>query len=120
MQADRTLIQSEYFAGLDLGQASDYTALAVTEKAEFECERDPATWERRRETVLRLRYLERMPLGSPYPEMVDRVRGARIAECRLWPVTITGGRDESYGDGMYRVPKRDLITGLQVLVQTGG
>jgi hypothetical protein len=151
MDTNKSLVKVEYFAGLDLGQAADYTALAVVERAEFACERDAATWERRRETVLRLRYLERMPLGMGYPEMVDRVREvmesralsgaarhlvidgtgvgrpvvdlvreARIMGCRLWPVTITGGSEESCVEGMYRVPKRDLITGFQVLLQTGG
>jgi hypothetical protein len=36
------------------------------------------------------------------------------------PATITGGERESYEAGYYRVPKRDLITGLQVLLQTSG
>ena len=33
---------------------------------------------------------------------------------------ITGGDTERYADGYYRVPKRDLIVGLQVLLQQGG
>ena len=38
----------------------------------------------------------------------------------MWPVTITRGDAEGTGDGFYRVPKRDLIVGLQVLLQSEG
>jgi hypothetical protein len=51
-----------YFIGLDLGQRRDFTALAVLEKGE----RDGAP--------LRLRYLERMTLGTAYPDVAERVR----------------------------------------------
>ena len=98
---------------------------------------------------LRLRYLERVALGTPYPEVVERVRqvaetvgrlGRRrlIADatgvgrpvmdllrrarlgCIMMPVTITCGDVETEAGGHYRVPKRDLIVGLQVLLQRGG
>jgi hypothetical protein len=36
------------------------------------------------------------------------------------PVTITGGDTENMSGGVHRVPKRDLIVGLQVLLQRGG
>ena len=36
------------------------------------------------------------------------------------PVIITGGAYESTGGGYHGVPKRDLVTGLQVLLQRGG
>ena len=35
----------------------------------------------------------------------------------LVPVLITGGESESQGAGYYRAPKRDLITGLQVMLE---
>ena len=38
----------------------------------------------------------------------------------MMPAIITGGAAESLDGGYYRVPKRDLITGLQVLLQRGG
>ncbi len=97
---------------------------------------------------MRLRYLERIPLGTPYPEVVERVaaitRNGHLArrchlavdgtgvgrpvvellrrskpDAVLMPVTITGGQAESNDQGFYRVPKRDLIVGLQVLLQRG-
>jgi hypothetical protein len=39
--------------------------------------------------------------------------------CRILPVTITGGTSESGTGSGYSVPKRDLITGLQVLFESG-
>ena len=145
----KAMYRADYFAGLDLGQSQDPTALVVVERAELRGEWDAAAYGYRKETALRLRYLERMPLGTPYPEVVERVREAmgspalegrcRLAVdatgvgrpvvdllrrgrlgCSLWPVMITGGDVEGTGDGYYRVPKRDLIVGLQVLLQSGG
>ena len=39
--------------------------------------------------------------------------------CRLWPVSITGGDAEGFGNNLYRVPKRDLVAGLQLLFEQG-
>jgi len=93
--------------------------------------------------------LERVPMGTPYPEVVERVRRiVRSAElagrchvavdatgvgrpvvdplqraglgCAMLPVVITGGDAEGHSDGYYRVPQEDLIVGLQVLLQRGG
>jgi hypothetical protein len=62
---------SAFLLGLDLGQANDFTALAVLEKTWPE---DNRAGERARYAV---RHLERMPLGTPYPGMVARV-GERV------------------------------------------
>ena len=35
------------------------------------------------------------------------------------PVTITSGHKETRDEGFYRVPKRDLVIGLQLLLQRG-
>src|SRR5437016_3166981 len=53
------------------------------------------------------------------PPVVDLLRREQLA-ATLMPTTITGGDRESYSDGYYRIPKRDLIVGLQVLLQDGG
>jgi hypothetical protein len=55
-------------------------------------------------------------VGAPVIELLQRSR----LGCRLWPVTITGGDGESREKGLYRVPKRDLVVGLQVLLEQGG
>jgi len=121
-----------YFIGVDLGQASDPTAIVVVE----------AIPSRRR---LRLRHAERAPLGTPYPDVVERVRSitasAGIAgrchvvvdatggrpvvdllrrahlQGRLLAVVATGGSVESGALGYYRTPKRTLILGLQSMLR---
>jgi hypothetical protein len=40
--------------------------------------------------------------------------------CALMPVNITGGASETRNGGYYGVPKRDLVTGVQVPLQSGG
>jgi hypothetical protein len=62
--ATRTL---GFYAGLDLGQAAEYTALAVVEKGEEETLAE--TWE----TFLHLRHLERYELRTPYPKIAEHV-----------------------------------------------
>ena len=137
-----------HFVGVDLGQAKDFTAIEAVERAELTGAWDPATYAWRKTASLRLRYLERMALGTPYPEVVERVVGlTRSGElagrchlvvdatgvgrpvvdllrragpgCPMMPATITGGDVESQEAGYYRVPKRDVIVGLQVLLQSG-
>ena len=135
--------------GVDLGQASDFTAIAVVERTEEKGEWDAATWAWKKRAGLSLRFLQRMALGTPYPEVVARVAEVvesdkltgrchllvdatgvgrpvvdllrqRAPKCWLTPVVVTRGERESGGEGGYwRTPKRDLIVGLQVLVQTG-
>jgi hypothetical protein len=56
--------------GLDLGQARDYTALAVVEHLRLDLSlpsHSAAAWR------LDLRHLERVELGTPYPAIVERV-----------------------------------------------
>jgi hypothetical protein len=123
-----------FYRGLDLGQRHDPTAIAVVEKARGE---------------IRVRHLERVPLGTPYPRVVERVReitrhrelaggcelavdgtgvGAPVVDmlraarlgCNISAVTITGGeREQRKGSGWVSVPKRDLVAGVQVLLERG-
>jgi hypothetical protein len=66
-----------YLVGLDLGQSSDYTAIVIAES--HTCTD---------ETLLhyRVRHLERLPLGTSYPQVVTRVQ-ALLAT----PVQVSGG-----------------------------
>ncbi len=50
---------SDFVVGVDLGQAQDYTALAVGELVGAD--------------LLHFRHMERLPLGLPYPEAVERI-----------------------------------------------
>ena len=61
------------FVGVDLGQVKDFTAVAVLERAEVLGEWDAGMYAHRKHVELRLRYLERMPLGTPYPTVAERV-----------------------------------------------
>jgi hypothetical protein len=139
---------TRYFVGLDLGKAQDHTAVAVIERAElvWREERDPVTWQPRRGTRHFLRHLRRVPLQTPYPDVVELLRdlvsgpalakrstlvvdatgvGAPVVDllrraalpCSIVPVMITGGDAESRDGDVVRAPKRDLIVGLQVAMQ---
>ncbi len=55
--------------------------------------------------------------GVGWP-VVELIRSAGLG-CEVTAVVITGGDREGRGDGMARVPKRDLVMGLQVLLETG-
>jgi len=97
----------------------DYTAIEVLEQwIQALGGVDPVTYEARTTTRLDVRHLERLPLGTSYPEVVELLRRAPL-ECRLVAVTITGGDHQSRGPDRWRVPKRDLVTGLLVLLENG-
>ncbi len=96
---------------------------------------------------LSLRHLERFELGTPYPRIVERVAsmlatpplferptallvdqtgvGQGVVDQFVQvglspiPVWITGGDKVNYSsdDGSFRVPKRDLVAAVQVLMQ---
>lgn len=51
------------------------------------------------------------------PPVVDLLRAARLP-CRLIAVTITGGTAVTAGGDEYHVPKRDLVSAVQMLLQT--
>ena len=77
-----------YFVGLDLGQSRDFTAITVAERREEKGEWDPMLWAHKRTATLWVRHLERMPLGTPYPEVVERVRtltrsAALLGQCHV-------------------------------------
>ena len=79
-----------YIAGLDLGQASDFTALTVLERAKPAQQEDSVTYGVRqhwsgfdlvpiptatlkKENTYAVRHLERFPLGTSYPAICDRI-----------------------------------------------
>jgi hypothetical protein len=133
---------------VDLGKRRDHSAIAVLELGETVYDRrDPVTYDFVREPFTRLVYLERIELGTPYPDVVarvealvgdDRLAGCTLVvdatgvgepvvdllkkaqlSCRLMPVTITGGSHDAAVAGGYHVPRRELLTGLQVLFDEG-
>src|SRR6202050_5512274 len=120
-----------FYVGLDLGKTNDPSVIAVVGKMP---------------SHMRLRHLERVPLGTPYPGVVERVRettrnrqlagscalavdgtgggaagvdmlrAARLG-CDIATVTITGGERQHQKGYAWSVPKRDLLAGVQVLLE---
>ncbi len=144
-----------FFVGLDLGQRQDFTAIAVVERIDpqslrpgpfrggaFGLTTPTPPWS------LIIRHLERLPLGTPYTTVAERVceimlHPALEANSRLivdatgvgrpvvdllrtakfsatvTAVTITGG-DSAHNKGEeWHVPRRDLLVHLQVLLEQG-
>lgn len=130
------------YSGFDLGQAADFTALAVCEQLPRD---DPSP---RRRWRYEVRHLQRWPLGTDYTAIaadaallyarpplpyttlavdytgvgrpvVDQLRAERIA-ARLIPVLITGGNavTEDADTGEWHVPKRDLVSTTVALFQS--
>jgi hypothetical protein len=144
-----TVYPAQYAIGVDLGQRQDHSAVAVVEhRRVFTGERDPVTWELKSKVLRSVRHLERVPLGTSYEDVAQRVAwlarspelagrcavvmdatgvGAPVVEmvrkaragCPMVPVVITGGESETHGGGYQRVPKKDLIAGLQISVDQG-
>ncbi len=73
------------YVGVDLGQKRDPTAIVVTELVEEWPEPDPWTprhLRRPRQSYYAVRFLTRLPLGTPYTQVVDQLQEivARIKE----------------------------------------
>jgi|SRR5215211_9224101 len=121
---------TKFHVGLDLGQANDYTAVAVVEEAGDD---------------LHVRHLERFR-HTLYPDVADRVEalmdspelkgkadlvidatgvGPAVTDIfskrgrAFKAVKIHGGDSETSEQGVYRVPKRNLVSALQAALQTG-
>ncbi len=108
-----------FYIGLDLGQRRDHTAIVIVERNQVRRAYLPPLNE-----AMVVRHLERVPLGTPYPLVVERLReivnnpqlhgicsltvdgtgvGAPVVEmlhaarlgCEIRAVTITGGEAAS-------------------------
>jgi hypothetical protein len=131
----------KYIAGLDLGQQNDRTALVVLEQ---DLPREDVFGEPEREhSLYRARHIERYETEVSYTEQVARVRRTMkqlprrtplvvdatgvgravadlFADCgsRVIRVTITGGDSVTRKGSEFRVPKADLASTTQALLQT--
>jgi hypothetical protein len=164
----KPLVKRDFILGLDLGQAQDYTALVVLERearetGEVRTFRPSGSYsfgmgghlvsapQARQESITKnyyaARHIERLPLGTAYPEQVRHVQGLfdrlrlttgetvelavdqtgvgravvdmlREAKLPVTAISITGGDNVTYENGTRRVPKRDLVGTVQVLLQT--
>jgi hypothetical protein len=129
-----------YFTGLDVGQAGEFTALSVLER---ERSRESPATNAMRHTVV---HLERFAPGTPYTAVCSRVTDLFVApplarsmlivdqtgvgrpiidllarsgvNACIIPLTITAGH-QTAGDGAggSLVPKKELVSVLQILLQ---
>jgi hypothetical protein len=148
-----------YFVGLDLGQASDYTALAILERTK-PTDRIYSSAEAfygldavpvgettpKKEKSFAVRHLERFPQGTSYPVICERVvdlfdepplLGGTLAvdqtgvgravvdmirraqpQAIIRPITIVSGHAVLPDDAGWHVPKKELVSVLQVLLQS--
>jgi hypothetical protein len=137
-------MNSIFVAGLDLGQAQDYSALVLLEARGTTHKLGDATIEGPPLTRLNVRHIERFQLQTKYKTIAEQVTerikhtpvpkylavdatgvGAGVVEMlmHLNPVriTITGGNQAQQGNTPqeFNVPKRDLVSALSVGVQNG-
>lgn len=142
-------LKREFFIGLDLGQRRDRTAIVVLEVADIASAHISAiTYAPERTTRRAVRHLERLPIGTRYPDVVERAtriadRLAAIApttlivdatgvgvpvvdalrqpaaKWRLAPVVIGSGYRDNFVEGFWRVSKQDLIGRLQLAFDFG-
>ncbi len=126
--------------GLDLGKSRDPSTIVIVEGL--------VQYRSQQFAGVAVRHLERIPLGTPYPLVVDRVRrllrmweltnrcglavdgtgvgipvldmlrAARLG-CEILAITITGGNSVIKVAGGFSVPKRDLLAEVQVLLEKG-
>lgn len=128
----------------DLGQAFDYTAISVIERVISG--RGFKGYNGKGEQMFYLRHVERMR-GVEYPEVVDRIKQLYNSEAlksvnkavvidltglgrpvydimrqagfrrSMNAINITGGLDATFKDGHHNVPKRELVSCLQIQLQ---
>jgi hypothetical protein len=141
------VLHRSYIIGLDLGQISDFAALALIEMTDTGRATDKPQFD--------VTYLHRFPIGTPYPKIVASIAKMLEAEpfcankirrivrpsvtlaidatgvgrpvvdmfaearlrANLWPITITGGNRARNEGGGWLVPKRILVSTLQVALQ---
>jgi len=142
-------LRTDSIVGVDLGQTTDFSAVAIIQQTEKPGDWNAATFAREIEVRRDVNHLEKMALGTPYPDVVARlcaiIRSKALENtnrylvvdtsgvgrpvvdllerqnlpCRILRVTMTGGAGETMSKGEYRVPKRDLVTGLALKLQCG-
>ncbi len=135
----------DFVIGIDLGQARDYTAIAILERIE-ELTGEAAKGRWLTQVRFEMPHLERPPLGTSYPAIIARIKDLiarlpaherlkivvdrtgvgrpvvdlmRAAKLQIIPITITAGGNVSGGAfGGYNVPKKELVSNLAIVFQS--
>lgn len=138
-----------YYIGVDIGYVRDYTAIVVLERALVPLGGPDywEVLNSRRDIGYSIRHIERFHCGldsqllkhrlskllatPPFPgasTVIADATGSGLALVhqlrrelreRLIPVIITSGHAESGDDAGRRVPKRDLIAGIEIVLRAG-
>jgi len=131
-----------YYVGVDLGQTQDYSAVCMLEQSAQYVQEIHNTVE-----TYKAVYLHRFPLQTEYPVVVQHIKtmfdnqkltirgrlivdqtgvGRAVTEMMMTEglkpvgITITGGHEIIKTEhGEFHVPKKDLVTSLAVLLQSG-
>lgn len=149
----------KFIIGLDLGQANDFTGIVVLERLQdWYTELVPLNGRDRyvvkkwhethtvKEPIYHARHVERLKLGTPYPEVIEYVKqlvntgeiagnyalivdqtgvGRPVFELALKAglnavgCTITGGDSVTWKGKTVRVAKRILVSTVSAVMQTG-
>jgi hypothetical protein len=130
-------MSSTSFLALDFGPPGEFTALAIVEYTDDECEAH--------DRIYSIRHLHRYPIGTPYttivPDVAKNIRKgikgqvtfvvdqtgvghalgdmlARVVDDEITRVAISAGHASTYApDGTRLIPKMELVTCLQLLLQ---
>ena len=150
LRASERRIGAQFSVCVDLGQMSDPTAIAVIERwTEPTGELDRRTFEHVTRQRYAVRWLERVPLGTSYVDVVDHIfslvrqwkqlgncevvldasgvggavldmlRDQSFTHCRFIPVVFTTGERASFSVDRWHVPKRDLVQALALVLESG-
>jgi hypothetical protein len=168
--AKKYSINRTFFVGLDLGQAADFTAVAVMECTEAKLIPPPPTSRDSfelsgigdatgksavrsavakvtQETPIgktyHIRFCERLEKGTAYPDIVRWIStlvtklltraqvglvvdatgvGRPIVDMftqsglKCVPVNVTGGQNDNFGNGVWNVPKKDLVGAAKAML----
>ena len=138
----RYTMRSGFVVGVDLGQSNDFTAITIIDR------QIDVVNEVQQPGRYQVPHLQRLKLGTSYPDVVAIVgRILKALPSRREPATlivdatgvgrpvvdlmkkaglnpvavsITGGANEnSSGDFAYSIPKRNLVSSLQITLQSG-
>ncbi len=131
-----------YFCGLDLGQSADYSAFIILERGGFspqtytfdcrflhrwqlktsypEIVTDTVRWMNAESLTNGVRSrttlaVDKTGCGTPVVDLFKREK----MHSRLVPIVITGGDSVTRDGTTFRVPKRNLVSGVSVALQTG-
>lgn len=143
---------STWSIGIDVGQANDPTAFCAVEAVRWRLTKDYERLNRPRpeegekpKDELRIRALQRLQLGIPYPAQCEILAGMlenpSLADSEVFldatgvgrpisdlftqagirhrPIWITGGREELPHQNGFSVPKLHLISRLQAALHSG-